>query len=185
MASPTTIRKGKVIRYQGSPYLVLEMMHRTQGRQAGFVQVILRNLSSGASTTCKFRNSDNIEFLPTDTQRLEYSYQDTEGYHFLNTETYEDTVLTESMIEETKQFLCEGNGYDILFVDGEPIQIQLPAAVELEVSEAPEGVRGDTANAGLKPVTTVTGLTVQVPLFIKTGNIIKVSTDDRSYLGRV
>ena len=185
MASPTEIRKGKVILYNGTPHLVLDMMHRTQGRQAGFVQVSLRNLHSGASTNTKFRGSDHIDILPTDTQKLEYSYNDTEGHHFLDTETYEDTVLSETLVEDAKTFLCEGNTYDILFVDGKAIQIQLPASVELEVTEAPEGIRGDTSSAALKPVTTITGLTVQVPLFIKTGDVIKVRTDDRSYLGRV
>lgn len=184
MASPTEIRKGKVIRYQGVPHLVLEMMHRTQGRQAGFVQVTLRNLSTGASTNVKYRGSDHIDILPTDTQHLEYSYSDNEGHHFMDTETYEDTVLPESIVKESMQFLCEGNGYDILFVDGKPVQIQLPSAVELEVTESPDAIKGDTASSAIKPATTITGLVVQVPLFIKVGDVIKVSTADKSYLGR-
>lgn len=185
MASPTEIRKGKVILHQGAPHLVLEMMHRTQGRQAGFVQVMLRNLNSGSSTNTKLRGSDEVTLLPTDTRRLEYSYNDQEGYHFLDIDTYEDTILPSEMLEDAKLFLSEGNGYDILFIDEKAMQVQLPPAVELKVVEAPDAIRGDTASAALKPVTTETGLIVQTPLFIKTDDTIKVSSSDKSYLGRV
>ena len=160
------------------------MMHRTQGRQAGFVQTTLRNLQSGSTTTTKFRSTDNVEILMTDAQRLEFSYQDQEGYHFLHPETFEDTVLAEDLIEDAKKYLSEGNEYDVLFVEDRAVQIQLRSSVELKVTEAPEGLKGDTTSSALKPVTTVTGITVQTPLFIKEGDVIKVSTEDGSYLGR-
>lgn len=184
MASPTEIRKGKVIDYNGAPHIVLEMLHRTQGRQAGFVQVTLRNLHTGSSTTTKLRSTDSVEILMTDTKRMEMSFRDQEGWHFLDTETFEDVVLSESMVRDALDFLAEGNEADILFVDGEPVQVQLPASVELEVTEAPDAVKGDTSGAAMKPVTVATGLVIQTPLFIKTGDVIKVSTADKSYLGR-
>ena len=170
--------------YNGVPHVVLEMLHRTQGRQAGFVQATLRNLQSGSSTSTKFRGGDNIEILTTDTRKLEFSYVDREGFHFLDSETFEDTVLDEQMVADSKKFLSEGNMYDILFVQERPAQIQLPSTVELKVTDAPEGIRGDTSGAALKPVTTETGLVVQTPLFIKVENVIKVSTENGSYLGR-
>ena len=185
MASPTDIRKGKVINYNGVPHLVLEMMHRTQGRQASFVQTTLRNLQSNTTTTTKFRSTDHVEILITDTQRLEFSYTDREGFHFLHPETFEDTILDESFVEDSRKFLSEGNTYDILFVEGQAVQIQLPSSVELEVVEAPPAIRGDTSGAVLKPVTVKTGFVVQTPLFIKVGDTIRVSTADNSYLGRV
>lgn len=185
MASPTDIRKGRVLVYQGAPHLVLEMQHRTQGRQAGFVQTTMRNLQSGSTTTTKFRSTDNVEFMHTTTQKLEFSYKDTEGHHFMDLETYEDTVLSSEMIGEDDCFLVEGNTYDILLVDGEAIRLELPASVEATVTEAPEALRGDTAGNVLKPVTISSGITVQVPLFIKKDDTIKISTSDRSYLGRV
>lgn len=185
MASPTDIRKGKVILYNGTPHLVLEMLHRTQGRQAGFVQVTLRNLSSGSSTTTKLRSTDSVEVLTTDTRKMELSYVDQEGWHFMDPETFEDVVLAESLLEDAKGFLSEGNSVDVLFVNEEPVQVQLPASVELEVTEAPDAIRGDTSGAALKPVTVSTGLVIQTPLFVKTGDTIKVSTADKSYLGRV
>jgi len=184
MASPTDIRKGKVILYNGTPHLVLEMLHRTQGRQAGFVQATLRNLSSGSSTTTKLRSTDSVEILMTDTRKLELSYIDQEGWHFMDPDTFEDVVLQESLLADAKDFLSEGNIVEVLFVNGEPIQVQLPASVELEVTEAPDAIKGDTSGAALKPVTVSTGLIIQTPLFIKTGERIKVSTADKSYLGR-
>ena len=185
MASPTDIRKGRVMVYQGAPHLVLEMQHRTQGRQAGFVQTTLRNLQSGSTTTTKFRSTDNVEFMHTTTQKLEFSYKDTEGHHFMDLETYEDTVLPSEIIGEDDYFLVEGNTYDILLIDGEAIRLELPASVEAKVIEAPEALRGDTAGNVLKPVTISSGITIQVPLFIKKDDVIKISTNDRSYLGRV
>lgn len=185
MASPTDIRKGKVILYNGAPHLVLEMLHRTQGRQAGFVQVTLRNLSSGSSTTTKLRSTDSVEILTTDTRKMELSYIDQEGWHFMDPETFEDVVLNENLIVDAKDFLSEGNAVDVLFVNDEPVQVQLPASVELEVTEAPDAIKGDTSGAAMKPVTVSTGLVIQTPLFVKTGDTIKVSTADKSYLGRV
>ena len=185
MASPTDIRKGRVIVFQGNPHLVLEMLHRTQGRQAGFVQTTLRNLQIGSTTTTKFRSTDNVEFLHTTTQKLEYSYKDNDGFHFMDLETYEDSVLSEQMIGDDECFLVEGNNYDILLVDGDPVRLELPASVEATVVEAPDAIRGDTAGNVLKPVTISTGMTIQVPLFIKKDDVIKLSTADRSYLGRV
>lgn len=185
MASPTDIRKGKVILYNGAPHLVLEMLHRTQGRQAGFVQVTLRNLSSGSSTTTKLRSTDSVEILITDTRKMELSYIDQEGWHFMDPETFEDVVLDERLIVDAKDFLSEGISVDVLFVDSEPVQVQLPASVEMEVTEAPDAIRGDTSGSAMKPVTVSTGLIIQTPLFIKTGDRIKVSTDNKGYLGRV
>jgi elongation factor P len=185
MASPTEIRKGKVILYNSTPHVVLDMQHRTQGRQAGFVQVTLRNLSNGSSTTTKLRSTDSVEVLMTDTRKMELSYIDGDEWHFMDPDTFEDVILMESLVEEAKDFLSEGNSVDVLFVDGDAVQVQLPASVELEVTEAPDAIRGDTSGAAMKPVTTSTGLIIQTPLFIKTGDKIKVSTSDKSYLGRV
>lgn len=185
MASPTDIRKGRVMDYQGAPHLVLEMLHRTQGRQAGFVQTTLRNLQSGSTTTTKFRSTDNVEFMHTTTNKLEFSYKDPDGHHFMDLESYEDTVLPSEVIGDDDNFLVEGNTYDILLIDGKALKLELPASVEATVIEAPDALRGDTAGNVLKPVTISSGLTIQVPLFIKKDDVIKISTTDRSYLGRV
>ncbi len=185
MATPTELRKGKVILFNNAPHLVLEAQHRTQGRQAGFMQVTLRNLYSGSSTNQKFRSTDSVEILPTDVRRFEFSFVDDMGYHFMDPETFEDVVLAEPLVEDAKPFISEGSIVDVLLVDENPVQVDLPNSVELDVVEAPEGLKGDTTGVALKPITTSTGLVVQTPLFIKPGDRIKVSTADRSYLGRV
>lgn len=184
MANPTDIRKGRVLLYNGTPHLVIDMQHRTQGRQAGFVQVTLRNLNNNATTNHKYRSTDSVEFCHTETQRLEFSYTDQEGYHFMNPETFEDIILDEAKVEDQQKFLVENNSYDILFIDGTPLRVELPSAVEMTVVEAPEGIRGDTASNVQKPVTTSSGLVVQVPLFIKKDEVIRVSTENGEYLGR-
>lgn len=184
MATPTEIRKGRVIDYQGVPHLVLESLHRTQGRQAGFVQVTMRNLNNGASTTTKFRSTDRVDFFHTESIKLEFSYVDQEGYHFIDPESFEDTVLPADTIGEDKEYLVENSGYDILFVDGKAVKIQLPASVAMKVVESADGIRGDTASNVQKPAKMQTGLMVQVPLFIKEGEIIRVSTENGTYLGR-
>ena len=184
MASPTDVRKGKVLNYQNIPHLVLDVQHRTQGRQAGFMQVTMRNLSSGASTNTKIRTTDSVEIMHTDMVKLEFSYVDADGYHFMDPETFEDVILDEGLIEEAKDFLVETQAYSILHVDDKPISIDLPASLEMKVTESAEGVKGDTASNVQKPAKLETGLTVQVPLFIKEGETIKVNTADRSYGGR-
>jgi len=184
MASPTEIRKGRVLNFQNAPHLVLDMQHRTQGRQAGFVQVTMRNLNNGVSTNAKFRSTDSVEFCHTENQKLEYSYIDDQGYHFMDTETFEDHILPPEVCDDAKQYLVENSRYEILFVDGTPVSVNLPANVEMKVLESPEGVKGDTASNVQKPATMETGLVVQVPLFIKPGEIIKIKTEDGSYLGR-
>lgn len=184
MASPTDVRKGKVINYQSTPHLVLDVLHRTQGRQAGFMQVTMRNLNTGSSTNTKIRTTDSVEIMHTDMVKLEYSYKDGDGYHFMNPETFEDILLDASMIEDSKEFLVETQAYSILHVNDKPILIELPASVEMKVVESPEGIRGDTASNVQKPATLETGLIVQVPLFIKEGETIKISTSDKSYMGR-
>jgi elongation factor P len=184
MANPTDIRKGKVIDYNGVPHAVLEVQHRTQGRQAGFVQVVMRNLNTGASIAVKFLSSDNVTFLNISTVTLEYSYVDDMGHHFLDTKTYEDICLPNDIVEDKKRFLAIGRNYDVSCVNDKPVEIILPASIAMKVVEAPEGIRGDTASNVQKPATTETGLVVQVPLFIKPGEMIRVSSSDGSYIGR-
>lgn len=184
MASPTEIRKGRVMIFQNAPHLVVEMQHRTQGRQAGFIQVLLRHLHNGASANAKIRSTDSVEFCHTETHKLEYSYIDDIGYHFMNTETFEDTVLPAVVCEDKKDYLVENRSYDILFVDDKPVTVNLPSSVEMKVIDAPDAVKGDTASNVQKPVTMETGLIVNVPLFIKNGELLKISTEDGGYLGR-
>ena len=194
--SPNDLRKGNVINYQDAPHLVLEAKHRTQGRQAGFVQTAMRNLSTGSTTNVKFRSTHTVEILRTEVRKLEFSYVDDKNdYFFIDpeayekqlegmNENYEETVLPAKLVTEQKPFLIENLNYEILFVGGKAIAVQLPAIVDMTVADAPKAIRGDTATGAEKSVTTETGLVVQTPLFIETGDRIRVKTDGGVYDGR-
>ncbi|MDR2372214.1 MAG: elongation factor P [Puniceicoccales bacterium] len=184
MASPTDIRKGRVIIYQGVPHLVMEMLHRTQGRQAGFIQTTLRNLETGTSTAVKFRSTESVEFCHVSTETFEYSFEDDQGIHFMNPETFEDTLFPLDLVADQKQYLIPNHEYDLLFVDGKPVEVRLPASIEMKITESPEGIKGDSASNVQKPAKTESGLALQVPLFIKEGDVIRVSTETGKYLGR-
>jgi elongation factor P len=116
--------------------------------------------------------------------KLEYSYVDGDGYHFMDPETFEDIILDTSLVEDSKEFLVETQVYSILHVNDKPIQIELPASIEMKVIESAEGIKGDTASNVQKPATLETGLVVQVPLFVKEGDVLKISTSEKSYMGR-
>ncbi len=185
MAKATELRKGKVINYNGTPHQVLEMQHRTQGRGQGWVQATLRNMSNRASSVVKFGSTDTVEVLMTENQKLEFSYEDGSHYVFMDPATFESIEVSEAIVtDEVKKYLVPNKEYDFLLIEGKPVEVVLPASIDLKVVESPEGVRGDTATNVQKPATTETGLVVHVPLFIKEGEIIKVSTADGSYMGR-
>lgn len=120
----------------------------------------------------------------TERKNLEFSYEDRGVYSFMDLETYESIELNPDILEDAVDFLVPNTEYEILFVDGNPVQLVLPSTVDLKVIESPEGIRGDTASNVQKPATLETNLTIQVPLFIKEGEVIKVNTSDKSYSGR-
>jgi elongation factor P len=185
MPSANDIRKGQVIKYNGEPHLVMETQHRTPGNLRAFVQVKMRNLRYGKSLDQRFASTDSMEVLPTEKKTLEFSYADRDTYSFMDPETFETIELPESLIGETKNYLTANGKVDVLFVDEKPLTVELPSAVNLKVVESADGIKGDTASNVQKPATLETGLVVQVPLFIKEGEMIRVSTADGSYLGRV
>jgi len=120
----------------------------------------------------------------TERKNLEFSYEDRGVYNFMDLETYETIELQPDILEDAVDFMVPNTEYEILFVDGKPVQLILPSTVELKVIESPEGIRGDTASNVQKPAKLETNLTIQVPLFIKEGEVIKVNTSDKSYSGR-
>ncbi len=178
------LRKGNVINYNGTPNLILESHHRTPGKGQPVVQTKMRNLSTGRSADVRFGSTEKVEILMTERKNLEFSYEDRGVYAFMDLETYETIEFNREMVESSIDFLVPNTEYEVLYVDGNPVQVDMPSAVELKVVESPEGIRGDTASNVQKPATLETGLTIQVPLFIKEGEVIKVNTSDRSYMGR-
>jgi len=180
----TNLRKGNAIDYKGDKGVLLEVEHRTPGKGAGFVQVIMRSFSSGKSKDIKFAASDKIEIIEVDRQKIEFSYSDPNGYYFMHPVTYETIEIDEALLGDDTDFLIENLAVDALFIDEACVSIELPPNVEMEVTEAGEGVKGDTANNAQKPAKVETGRTVQVPLFVKDGDRIKIDTKTGKYLGR-
>jgi elongation factor P len=180
----TNLRKGQAIKVKGELGIILELEHRTPGNLNGFVQVVMRSFNSGKSKDFRFQASERVEVIEVDRQKLEFSYADNTGYNFMSPETYETVTLPQSLVADVRDLLIENMPVDVLFIEGNPVSIDMPASVDIEVKEAPEGVKGDSANNVQKPVTLATGKVVQAPLFIKTGDIIRLDTRTGKYLGR-
>jgi len=185
MPAANDIRRGQVIKFNGEPHLVMETQHRTPGNLRAFVQIKMRNLRYGKALDQRFGSTDTIEVMPTDRKTLEFSYADRGTYAFMDQETFEQIELTETQLGDVKNYLAPGGKVDILFVDERPLSVDLPSTVSLKIVESADGIKGDTASNVQKPAKLETGLIIQVPLFIKEGEVIKVSTIDGSYLGRV
>lgn len=184
MPAANDIRKGQVIKFNGEPHLVMETQHRTPGNLRAFVQVKMRNLRYGKALDQRFASTDTIEVLPTEKKTLEFSYADRGTFAFMDPETFEQIELSAQTLGDATNYLAAGGKVDVLFVDERPLSVDLPSAVSLKVIESSEGIKGDTASNVQKPAKLETGLVVQVPLFVKEGELIRVNTTDGSYLGR-
>ena len=184
MANANDLRKGMCIRYNGNPAIVLEVQHRTPGNLRAFVQVIVRYIGTGKSADIRFGSTDKVDMVDVSRQKLEFSYKDAQGYHFMDPETYESIDLDASLIGDAKNYLVENLGVEVLYVEGKAATLELPASVTLKVTESAEGVRGDSANNVQKPAVLETGVTVTVPLFIKEGEMVKIDTRTGDYMGR-
>jgi elongation factor P len=132
----------------------------------------------------RFGSTDKVELVDVNRQTLEFSYKDNSGFHFMDPETYDSITLNENLLGEAKDWLVENLKVEVLSVEGRPVQVELPSSVQLKVVESAEGVRGDTASNVTKPAVLETGKTVNVPLFIKEGETIKIDTRTGTYMGR-
>jgi elongation factor P len=184
MATANDLRRGMAINYNGDICVVLDMQHRTPGNLRAFVQATLRSLRTGKSSDVRFSSTERIEPVPMITRRMEYSYKDGADYVFTDPETYETVTLTPELVGDSKNYLVENGGVTVTFVEEKVVSVELPSSVVLAVTDAPEGIRGDSANNVQKSVTLETGIIIQTPLFIKTGERIKVDTRTGKYLER-
>jgi elongation factor P len=178
------LRKGQVMKFNGEPCLVMNVDHRTPGNLRAFVQAKLRNLRTGRSGDQRFNSTEPVEVMSTDRQTLEFSYIERDTWCFINPSTYDQVELNEAMIGEAKYYIVPNGKVEVLFIDGRAVSIDLPSSVTLKVIESADGIRGDTASNVQKPAKLETGLMVQVPLFIKEGDVLRVSTVDGSYMSR-
>jgi len=172
------------INYNGDVCVVLDSQHRTPGNLRAFVQATLRSLRSGRSSDVRFSSTEKIDVVPMMTRKMEFSYKDGEDYVFSDPETFETVMLSPDLVGEGKSYLVENGTVTVTFVEDKAVAVELPASVVLEVTDAPEGIRGDSANNVQKSITLETGITVQAPLFIKTGEKIKVDTRTGKYMER-
>ncbi len=172
------------IDYNGDLCVVLDVQHRTPGNLRAFVQASIRSVRTGKSSDVRFSSTEKLEVVPMITQKMEFSYMDQQDYVFSDPETFETVTLAPELVGDAKNFLTENVAVVVTFVEGKAVSIELPSSVALTVADAPEGIKGDSANNVQKPATLETGLSVQVPLFIKTGEKIKVDTRTGKYMER-
>lgn len=184
MAAANDLRKGMAIRYNGNPAIVLDVQHRTPGNLRAFVQAIIRYIGTGKSADVRFSSTEKVDLVDVSRQTLEFSYKDHQGYHFMDPESYDSIDLHDDLLADAKDYLVENLKVEVLSIEGKPVSIDLPSSVHLKVVESAEGVRGDTASNVQKPAILETGKTVNVPLFIKEGELIKIDTRTGDYMGR-
>jgi elongation factor P len=184
MATANDLRRGMAINYNGDICVVLDSQHRTPGNLRAFVQATLRSIRTGKSSDVRFSSTEKIEPVPMISKKMEFSYKDGVDYVFTDPETYETVTLTQELVGDAKDFLVENGVVTVTFVEEKAVTVEIPSSVILTVTDAPEGIRGDSANNVQKPAILETGITLQVPLFIKTGEKIKVDTRTGKYMER-
>jgi elongation factor P len=184
MATANDLRRGMAIIHNGDVTVVLDMQHRTPGNLRAFVQATLRSIKTGKSSDVRFSSTEKIEVIPMMTRKMEFSYKDGDDFVFSDPENYETVTLSAELIGDAKNYLVENQAVTVTFVDDKAVSIEIPSSVVLKVTDAPEGVRGDSANNVQKAITVETGITVQAPLFIKTGERIKIDTRTGKYMER-
>jgi len=180
----TNLKKGNCIKASGDMGIVLNLEHRTPGKGNALIMATIRSLQTGKTKAIRFASDEKVEVIPTDRQKLEYSYPEGDMYNFMDLNTYETIALPSEIVGDVIDWLKEGQEVEVLFVDGNAVSVELPATIVLEVTEAPEGLKGDTANNPTKAVTLETGKVIQAPLFIKPGDALKINVEEGSYAGR-
>ena len=184
---PTTsdFRPGLVIRYNSDLWTVVEFQHVNPGNWRAFVRTKLKNIKSGKVIENRFRAGEPIEIIRIERKEYQFLYHDGSGYVFMDKDTYEQLTVDEAQLGEGAHFLKDSESVDILFNGTEITGIELPITVELKVVETVPGVRGDTATNATKPAQLETGATVNVPLFVNEGDMLRIDTRTGEYIERV
>ena len=178
------MRKGMLIKLGDDLFRVLDLQHVTPGNLRGFVRVKFRNIRTGTLSDQKLRSEDFVERAVLDERQMQYLYKDGDSYHFMDTETYEQLHISSEALGESVNYLVPDAVIAVEFYGSEPVGIELPATVDLKVKDTVPGIKGATASNQIKPATLETGLVVNVPPFINTGDRIRVSTETGEYLSR-
>lgn len=177
--------KGLKIEYEGEIWEVLEYHHSKIAQRSPVVKTKLRNIITSSVQEKNFRSGQTFEVPDMERKGMQFLYKDEIGYHFMDSKTYDQLALSKELVGDSARFLKDQQEIIVIFYENEPIGVDLPVAVEMEVVKTEPGVRGDTVSAGTKPATLESGATISVPLFIEEGDTIKVDTRTGDYLERI
>ena len=180
----TRLKKGMLIKMEQDLFRILELQHVTPGNLRGFVRVKLRNIRSGSLSDQKLRSEDSLERATLEEKQMQYLYHEGEDYHFMDTTSYEQIHISSEALGDSVNYLKPEMTIQVEFYGEEPVGIELPQTVDLKVLDTAPGIKGATASAQVKPATLETGLVVQVPPFVNTGDLIRVNTETGEYQSR-
>lgn len=184
MLDMNDIRKGKVITYEGEPYLVVSAQFLRKQQRRPVMKTILKHLRTGKTKEHSYQQADRVEEAGIESRRAQYLYASGDRYTFMDNETYDQLELSADMVGEAMTYLLEGQEANIIFFEGKPLAVELPVKIQRTVTETPPGVRGDTSTNVMKDATIEGGVKVKVPLFIKEGEKIVIDTRTGDYVAR-
>ena len=185
MLSTNQFKNGNHIDVEGTVFKILEFQHVKPGKGGAFVRTKLRRASDGAVIDRTFRAGEKFRSVRTEVRRMQYLYRDGNDAHFMDAGSYEQLVIPETAIADSLQWMKESEEFEVLYIDDQPADVQLPSAIDVAVTETEPGVRGDTASGGgTKPAVVETGARVQVPLFVNIGDVVRVDTRSGEYVSR-
>ncbi len=184
MISTNDVRPGMALDLPDGLFQVVDYQHVKPGKGKAFVRMKLKSLKGGAVVDRTFRADENVPRAIIDRTDFQYLYRDDMGFHCMNTTTYDQLAVPADVIGDTVDYIADGMVIRVSLYEGNPIGVELPASVELEVTHAEPGVKGDRVSGATKPVTLVTGLTIQAPLFVEQGDVVKVDTRTGDYITR-
>ncbi|UNK72461.1 elongation factor P [Microbacterium sp. H1-D42] len=185
MASTADIKNGVVIKIDGQLWSVVEFQHVKPGKGGAFVRTKLKNVVTGKSVDKTYNAGTKIEIENVDRRDFTYLYTDGDSFVFMDVEDYDQITVSDTVVGDAKNYMLENQQVQIALNNGNPLYIELPASVVLEVTYTEPGLQGDRSSAGTKPATVETGYEIQVPLFLEQGTKVKVDTRTGDYLGRV
>jgi elongation factor P len=185
MLSTNQFRNGNHIDVDGTIFKIVEFQHVKPGKGGAFVRTKLRRASDGNVIDRTFRAGEKFRSVRTEVRRMQFLYRDGTDAHFMDTESYEQLTIPESALADALRWMKDSDEVELLYIDGNPADVQLPSAIDLAVSETEPGLRGDTASGGgTKPAVLETGAQIQVPLFVNIGDVVRVDTRSGEYVSR-
>jgi elongation factor P len=184
--STTDFKKGKKILYENAPYMVLDYVSVKPGKGGAYIRTKMKNMITGLIHEATFRSGEKFEDPGLENKDMQYLYEQDGLYHFMDLDSYEQFSFNKNQIDEALDFLKEQETFNIVYFQSKPIAVNPPMFMQLKVTQAPPGIRGNTAQGGAtKPVTLETGLVVQAPLFVQEGDLLKIDTRTNEYIERV